>query len=63
MTNAMIKDGGADAGDRLTCVVADLERDRGWADATADCDYVLHIASPFPLKVPKHEDGLIVPMR
>ncbi len=42
---------------------ADLERDAGWADAVAGCDYVLHVASPFPANVPKHEDELIVPAR
>jgi nucleoside-diphosphate-sugar epimerase len=60
---AMIKEGGVDAGDRLTFAVADLDDDRGWAEAAADCEYVLHIASPFPLKVPKHEDELIAPAR
>ena len=29
----------------------------------AGCDYVLHVASPFPAGVPKHEDELIVPAR
>src|SRR5205085_1385565 len=27
------------------------------------CDYVLHVASPFPTSIPKHEDELIVPAR
>ena len=40
---------------------ADLENDAGWAEAVAGCDYVLHVASPFPATVPKHEDELIVP--
>src|SRR5207342_3858275 len=31
--------------------------------ATAGCDHVLHIASPFPPGIPKHEDELIVPAR
>src|SRR3954466_7028194 len=43
--------------------VADLTDDAGWADAVAGCDYVLHVASPFPLAQPKHEDELIVPAR
>ena len=37
--------------------------DAGWPEAAAGCDYVLHVASPFPLAVPKHEDELIVPAR
>jgi dihydroflavonol-4-reductase len=60
---AMVKAGGADAGDRLAFLAADLERDAGWAEAVAGCDYVLHIASPFPETLPKHEDDLIRPAR
>src|SRR3954449_2004674 len=47
----------------LEVVSADLTDDAGWADAVAGCAYVLHIASPFPLAQPKHEDELIVPAR
>jgi len=60
---AMLAIGGADAGDRLSFVAADLEKDAGWADAVAGCGYVLHVASPFPANIPKHEDELIVPAR
>src|SRR5271166_196992 len=60
---ALLKTGGAEAGDRLTFFVADLEQDAGWAEAVASCDYVLHVASPFPPTVPKHENELIVPAR
>jgi nucleoside-diphosphate-sugar epimerase len=60
---AMLKEGGAEPGDRLSFVAADLEYDAGWAEAAAACDYVLHVASPFPATVPKHEDELIVPAR
>jgi nucleoside-diphosphate-sugar epimerase len=60
---AMLKQGGAQAGDRLSFFAADLQNDAGWAAAVADCDYVLHVASPFPAHVPKHEDELIVPAR
>ena len=35
-----------DAGDRLTCVVADLTSEEGWAGAVTGCDYVVHVASP-----------------
>src|SRR5262249_31505099 len=60
---ALLKSGGAgaDSGDRLSFVEADLEKDASWAQAVAGCDYVLHLASPFPPDVPKHEDELIVP--
>ena len=60
---AMLRQGGSDAGARLSFVAADLEQDAGWADAVAGCDYVLHVASPFPPSIPKHEDELIVPAR
>ncbi len=53
----------ADGGERLKIFQADLENDAGWAEACAGCDAVAHIASPFPLAVPKHEDELIVPAR
>src|SRR4051812_47147038 len=50
-------------GGELDIVAADLTADDGWAEAAAGCDYVLHVASPFPLGQPKHEDELIVPAR
>jgi dihydroflavonol-4-reductase len=52
-----------DARDRLDVVAADLTDDDGWADAVAGCDYVLHVASPFPPAQPKDPDELIVPAR
>jgi nucleoside-diphosphate-sugar epimerase len=60
---ALLERNGAQTGDRLRFFAADLEKDPGWAEAASGCDYVLHIASPFPLKIPKHEDELIVPAR
>jgi nucleoside-diphosphate-sugar epimerase len=60
---ALLRAGGADAGDRLRFFAADLEKDAGWAEAVAGCDYVLHVASPFPATVPKDENELIVPAR
>ncbi len=60
---AMLKQGGVDAGDRLTFAAADLERDAGWPEAVAGCEYVLHVASPFPPTLPKDENELIIPAR
>jgi nucleoside-diphosphate-sugar epimerase len=60
---AMLKQGGADAGERLSFFAANLESDAGWADAARGCEFVLHVASPIPPGVPKHEDELIVPAR
>ena len=59
----MLRDAGVDAGDRLSFFAADLERDGGWAEAVAGCDYVMHVASPMPPAAPKTEDELIVPAR
>jgi nucleoside-diphosphate-sugar epimerase len=60
---ALLKQGGAEPGNQLSFVAADLERDAGWPEAVAGCEYVLHVASPFPESLPKHEDELIVPAR
>jgi len=60
---AMLKEGGAEPGDRLSFFVADLENDAGWSAAVAGCEYVLHVASPLPARLPKHEDELILPAR
>ena len=60
---AMLRNGGAEPGSRLSFVAADLTSDAGWAEAVAGCEYVLHVASPLPPTVPKNEDELIVPAR
>lgn len=60
---AMLQSAGMEAADRLTFFPADLTRDEGWAEAAQGCDYVLHVASPFPLSQPKNEDDLIIPAR
>src|SRR5208283_2246301 len=54
---------GVEAPERLSIVAADLSADDGWTDAVAGCDYVLHVASPFPPAQPKDPDELIVPAR
>ena len=60
---ALLKQGGTDAGDRLRFFAADLKSDEGWREAVPGCEYVLHVASPFPSTVPKDENELIVPAR
>jgi len=47
----------------LTFAEADLTRDDGWKEAATGCPLILHVASPFPLDNPKHEDDLIIPAR
>jgi len=59
----LLRQGGAEPDGRLSFAVADLEDDAGWAQAVAGCDCVLHMASPFPATMPRHEDELIVPAR
>lgn len=49
------------ANDRLEILPADLEQESGWEEAMNGVEYVLHVASPFPLFEPKHEDELIIP--
>ncbi len=60
---ASLKEGGAAPGDRLSFFEADLEADAGWPQAVAGCEYVLHLASPFPPSLPRHEEELIRPAR
>ena len=54
---------GRDIGNGLEVFAADLSHDEGWPGAVAGCDYVLHVASPFPAAQPKDPDELIVPAR
>jgi nucleoside-diphosphate-sugar epimerase len=58
-----LKDGGLTDLQNLHFFEADLTADKGWNEATKGCDYVLHVASPFPLQEPKDENELIVPAR
>ncbi len=60
---AMLAEGGATAPGDVDFVTADLEKDADWPGAVAGCDYVIHVASPFPAGEPAHEDELIVPAR
>ena len=41
----------------------DLLKDDGWDDAMVDCDFVMHVASPFVLENPKDENELIKPAK
>ncbi len=60
---ATLEAAGASLDSRLSFVSANLLSDTGWPEAVAGCDYVLHVASPFPLTPPRHEDDLIRPAR
>jgi dihydroflavonol-4-reductase len=57
----MLKNGGVDPAEDITFIQADLTSDTNWEEAVKGCDYVLHVASPIFLKIPKHEDEMIRP--
>ena len=57
----MLKTSGISSFDNLKFIEADLTDDKNWEFAVNDCDYMLHIASPIYLKLPKHEDDMIRP--
>jgi dihydroflavonol-4-reductase len=58
---AMLREGGADPGDRLSFSAADLSADAGWPAAVAGCSYVLHGASPTPAGEQTREEDWINP--
>jgi nucleoside-diphosphate-sugar epimerase len=60
---ALLKQGGAEAGDRLSFFAAELQQDAGWRQAVDGCTYVLHVASPISQDVPKNADEMIGPAR
>ena len=41
----------------------DLLNDDGWDSAASECEYMLHLASPFIVGEPKSEDELIRPAK
>jgi dihydroflavonol-4-reductase len=53
---------GAEAGG-LEFASADLTADDGWTAAVSGCEYVMHVASPFPSRQPNDENDVIVPAR
>lgn len=48
-------------GGTVELVAADLMSDDGWVNAVDGCEFVWHVASPAPVKVPKDENELIRP--
>src|SRR5215204_734248 len=52
-----------DPSHHLTVHQADLMSDEHWDNVIEGCEYVLHVASPFPPSQPKDPDELIVPAR
>jgi dihydroflavonol-4-reductase len=58
---SMLRQGGSDQTDALSFSVADLMSDEGWKEAVKGCKFVLHVASPFPSKLPKKETEITKP--
>ena len=56
-----LQSNGITAFDNLTFVEADLSKDDNWGEAMKGCDYVLSVASPVFMTVPKDEDEAIRP--
>ena len=48
-------------GGNLEYCELDLLKDDGWDEAAKDCDFLMHVASPFFSKIPKDENELIRP--
>jgi len=57
----MLKNGGITSFDNLEFVEADLTKDDNWDEAVKNCTYVLHVASPIFLSIPKDENEMIRP--
>lgn len=57
----MIKNGGIHSFENLSFIEADLSDDKNWDTATENCNYVMHIASPIHLSIPKDENEMIRP--
>jgi len=49
------------ASGELELTEATLDDDQGWAEAAAGCDYIWHLASPVPARLPQDEAELIRP--
>lgn len=60
---AQVAVGGGDPEAPLQFFAADLEQDTGWDDAVRGCEYVLHVASPFPRTIPNNEEEVVRPAR
>lgn len=58
---AILRTGGVTELEGLSFVETDLMKDDNWKEAMKGCRYVLHVASPIHLELPKHEDDMIRP--
>ncbi len=58
---AMLEYGGIKSFESLEFIEADLTKDTNWDKAVSGCDYILHVASPIYMKIPKDEQEMIRP--
>ena len=58
---APLKEALGDLFDELELVSVDLSDKDSIAKAVAGCDFILHVASPYPNDTPKNEDDVIKP--
>lgn len=58
-----LEEGGITDFSKLSFYETDLTSDHNWEEAVEGCDYVIHVASPFPAQDPKDENELIIPAR
>ena len=45
--------------DKLSFVELDLLKDDGWVEAAKDCKYIIHTASPYPMKSSRNREALV----
>ena len=45
--------------EKLSFVELDLLKDDGWNEAAKGCKYIMHVASPFPLKTSRNRESLV----
>jgi nucleoside-diphosphate-sugar epimerase len=57
----MLKNGGLTSFENLSFIETDLSSDYNWDKAAENCEYILHVASPISLTLPKTEDETIKP--
>lgn len=60
---AALEEMGQTTGEELQFFEAELTKDTGWAEAVDNVTYVLHVASPIPISMPKDENELIIPAK
>jgi nucleoside-diphosphate-sugar epimerase len=58
-----LEEGGITDFSKLSFYETDLTSDHNWKEAVEGCDFVIHVASPFPAQDPKDENELIIPAR